>query len=193
MLINPTNQSEMLQTFCGTRLLTHDFGLVGTILQDPKESQRVWTIQNLFKPLPRCLGGVRARCTDQKGFVSFIDQMSLEVLLGLAKAGDECVWADRTYPSPQDRDWFGFCSDPVDLVDDLYMQELLLRTEQTVLASGIEIALPVHLDFEQDAIDRHLLLWDGDRATGISPDARMETLQSRWAKTGREKVRWSHI
>lgn len=193
MILNPTKQNDLLQVFGDTRLLVHDFDLVGTSLGDPKDSSRVWTIHNLFKPLPRCIGGIRARCLDQKGFMSFIDQMSLEVLLGMGAPGDECVWADRSYPSPSDRDWFGFCCDYLDVLDDLYVRELGLRRDYPILPAGMEISFYVHSDHQADAIDRYYLIWDGNRETGISPDTRMSTIESRWARIEREAVKWSRI
>jgi len=193
MLLNPTKQRQLLQAFDGTRLMMEGFGVIGETLQDPREPKRSWTIQNLFQPLPRCLGGIRARCVDQKGFVSFIDQMSLEVLLGIGTPGDDCVWADRNYPSTADRDWFGFCADYDDLLDDLHLRELLLRNDQPILRAGIELAIPVHLDCDNDAIDTYVLLWDGDRTTGQSPDPRQSTVQCRWAHADREKIRWPRI
>lgn len=193
MLLNPTQMSELLQTFPGSRLLVQDFGLTGVPLQDPKDPNRVWSIQNLFAPLPRCLGGVRARCLDQKGFVSFIDQMGLEILLGLAQAGDDCPWADWVYPSPQDYNWYGFCADPLDLLDDLFLREVLLRAHWAYLPQGMELQRFVHVDTGQDVLETHILVWDGDRTTGMSPDPRMETLEARWARADKEKVQWRRL
>jgi hypothetical protein len=193
MIVNPSQQHYTLRAFFGTRLLENDFGLVGTAIQDPIEENRVWTIQNIFKPLPRCIGGIRARCLDQKGFVSFIDQLSFEVLLGLGIPGRDCEWADRTYPAPGDRNWLGFCVDSLDMVDDLYIRESLLRIDQPVLPQGMEMTRCVHVDDGQDVQDLMLLLWDGDPETGMCPDIRLETIERRWARVQRERVKWSRI
>jgi len=193
MILHPLRERHRLVPFPGTRLLSDDFGLVGVALPDPKQPNRIWTIQNVFEPLPRCLGGIRARCLDQKSFVSFIDQMSLEVLLGVGEPGDDCGWAGTVYPSPADLNWFGFCCDPIDLADDLFVQELSLRDDHPVLPNGLELQRRVHLDDTQDVIDTHILLWDGDRETGRCPDPRLETIEARWARADREKVRWKFL
>lgn len=147
----------------------------------------------MFEPLPRAIGGLRARCVDQKGFSSFLDQMSLEILLGLAIPESTCYWAGQEYPSTDSDEWFGFCMDPDDLVDDLYVRELSLRADSLILAPGSEIARRLHLDSGRDVEELFTLVWDGDRTTGQSPDTRMSTLAHRWAKVCRDPITWEAI
>lgn len=183
--------------FEGTRILRNDFGLSGVVLYDPKEEGRNWTISSLYLPLRRKIGGVRAKCVDQKGFVSFINQRDLELVLGIGKPGGWCKWLGDTYPETDDPSFYGFCMDTEDVFDDLYDKELLIRAAQTevtgqVLAipQGTDVSQLIHYDARNDAIRRCLLIADRDAEFGICPDPRLETLNQRWAVYENEKVEW---
>ena len=188
MIVNPVRQPELLRTYSGSRMLRHEFNLVGTSIQDPLQPERIWTIQNLFRPLPRYLGGIRARCTDQKDFVTFIDQLSLELLLGHARPGEDCIWADCTYPEPGGFNYYGFCCDSEDLKDDMHARELLLLAERRLIP-GIELYRRAHIDVNNDVIDEFLLESDA----GSPPNPQLVNVNCRWLRGEREKVIWSHI
>lgn len=189
MLLNPCKAN--LATVPGTRILTDTLGLHGFKYVDPKEPARVWELQYLLAPIrKRALGGVRAKFIDNKGFISFMNQRDLEVLVGLAKPGDECFWAGEEYPEVGSQDWFGLCADDDDLVDDLQDRELRLREQfPEILPSNIEIVRRVYTG-SQDVEELHILLWDADTETGIGPDSRLETIEKRWVRVERRPLKW---
>jgi len=196
MLIHPFLQKEKLRVHQGTRLLQETLGLVGRALFDPLEKSRLWQIEALFAPIAgRTLGGVRAKLVDEKNFVTFINQMDLEVLLGLVKPGMKCHWSGRSYSGPGDRDWYGLCVDDDDLIDDLYGRELMLRSEYNyqMLPEGLEIYRRVHHEEKVDKEELHLLIGDYDRETGVCPDPRMETIENRWVRADSTRVIWEAI
>lgn len=196
MIVDPYGQLPILP---GTRLLTTDFGLGGQQFDDPKEKNRVWTIWRLFCPIAtRAIGGIRAKVVDNKGFISFMNQRDLELMLGYAKPGDWCKWARSHYPGVNDDvdGWYGLFCDEDDLRDDLHEFELVSRNQYAqygYLPSGIEYKRDVHLDLEKDRTELFTFLWDRDPATGVGPDGRLETLERRWAVVERRNVNWQKI
>jgi hypothetical protein len=190
MLINP--YKSHFTTIPGTRILTSDLGLAGFQYADPASPLRVWTLQYLFAPIPgRALGGVRAKLMDDKGFITFCNQRDLEILLGIAQPGDHCHWSGGTYPERDSREWYGLCVDDEDLQDDLHERELRLREQYPgmPLPPHLEITRRIH-DSGADAEELDMLLWDMDTRTGLSPDARLETVDHRWVRIDRTKVIW---
>jgi hypothetical protein len=172
-------------------------GLAGRRITDPLEPTRQWTVQWLLAPVHgRRLGGVRAKLVDSKGFVSFINQRDLEVLLGHGRAGEWCAWLDDHYVGPSDRDWYGICCDEEDLRDDLFERECLLRQQNPqwpFLPTGLEIRRRVHVELLQDAEELHTLLGDVDMDTGAYPDPRLQTVSRRWARVERNRLIWERV
>lgn len=191
MLLNPCK--TRLSTIPGTRILEDNFGLAGFTYVDPASPERVWVLEYLLAPVPgRALGGIRARLTDDKGFVTFCNQRDLEVMIGVASPGDHCFWAGNPYPGPGDEDWYGLCADRQDLLDDLYDRELRLREQYPgILPNHLEISRRVHGNDVLDAEELHVLLWDGDPISGYGPDTRLETIERRWARAERTTVKWA--
>ena len=191
MLINPCK--ARLSTIPGTRILEDTLGIVGFQYIHPSNPQRAWALQHLLAPVPgRALGGIRAKFIDAKGFVTFCNQRDLEVLLGIAAPGDFCYWTGNPYPDPGDTDWYGFCADEQDLLDDLHERELRLREQfPDFLPSELEIVRRVHND-GSDSEELFVLLWDMDRHTGYGPDPRLETIESRWVRVERTLVKWAY-
>lgn len=194
MLLNPM---QSLPTLPGSRMLTNCLGLVGALIEDPLQPDRVWTLCNLFTPIQgRALGGIRAKLIDQKEFISFINQRDLELLLDIAKPGDWCHYTGGTYPFINDEEsgWFGICCDSEDLLDDLHERELLLRQEYGVpLPAHLQLTRRIHHDDDREEEELLLLLWDKDPETNYSPDARLETLMRRWSTIERTRLRWSRV
>lgn len=169
---------------------------MGVQLEDPKERRRIWCIQSAYAPIPgRRLGGVRVKLIDTKGFVSFCNQRDLEVLLGIGEPGRWCAWAGEEYVAPGERDWIGLCSDEEDLLDDLFEREMFLRSQIQggILVPPIEFTRRVHVDESYDAEELFILVGDFDPETGFYPDVRFETIERRWARSHRERVRWERI
>lgn len=193
MLINPC--TEQMTTFPGTRLMQDTLGIIGIAMNDLHEPGRVWTIQSVYAPIPkRMLGGVRVRLLDQKGFITFVNQRDLEVLLGLVQPGAYCHWTGENYLGPDDRDWCGLCVDTEDLLDDLYERELFLRAQTDgSLGHGQEVYRRVHREKGCDEEELLTLLWDADPETGQGPDARLETLDRRWVRIERGKLLWQRV
>lgn len=196
MLVHPYNERDKpkLETFVGTRLLRDDLGLAGVTVKDPDDSERIWRIQSVYAPLPRRhgVGGVRTKLVDQYDFITFCNQRDLEVLLELGTPGRYCPWTGGEYVEPGDREWFGFCVDEEDLLDDLYDRETLLR--QTcplpILPRHLEISRLVHSGGRSGNVEElWTLLWDMDPETGLCPDSRLETLGRRWTRISRDKIR----
>jgi hypothetical protein len=193
MIINPFLHKEAMKTYEGTRILQQDFGLVGNVLPDLFSRNRRWTVSSLYAPISdRAIGGIRAKLIDNKDYITFINQMDLEVLLDVARPGMRCKWSGRTYAYPGEHDFYGYCVDDDDLIDDLYDRELLLRGSSPTggLYPQSEIIRRIHMENRVDVEEYHLLLWDMDPETGLSPDTRIETLERRWSKVERLRAPW---
>jgi hypothetical protein len=177
-------------------MLTESFGLVGVLIEDPRRAGRNWTITNLFAPVGRALNGIRAKLVDEKGFVSFVNQRDLELLLDIAQPGQWCPWTESRYPGINsfEEGWFGICCDDDDLLDDLYERELMLRQQYNgLIPDGVELSRRVHLEDNNDQEELLLLLWDRDPDTNYAPDTRMETLRRRWVQVERRRLIWSRV
>lgn len=192
MLINPNK--VQLATIPGTRILQETFGLVGFQHIDPREPRRSWTLQCLYAPIRRRrLNGIRAKFVDTKGFFSFCDQRDLEVLLGIARPGAPCHWADMDYAEVGDPGWFGLCVDEEDLEDDLLERELRLREYYPAgIPTNMQLERRIHSD-RTDAQELHMLLGDIDHATGLGPDPRLETISKRWVRIERVPLQWELV
>lgn len=193
MLINPHG---VLPVLPGTHLLTESLSLVGAVFDDPKQEGRTWRIESLFAPVSgRALGGIRARVVDNKGFLSFVNQRDLELLLDLASPGDWCPWSRSEYPgmNAEEEGWFGICCDAQDLRDQLQEYELFLRGHYhnyTQLPAGFEYTRRIHKDYGKTVDELLLFLWDADPATGQGPDGRLETIERRWSSVEERRVVW---
>lgn len=195
MIVNPFSRPDLMATFPGTRILQVDFGIVGLSIADPFESQRFWKIHGFYAPSGRAIDGIRTKLVDQKDFVTFINQMDLEVLLGLGRPGAVCRWSGKKYAEPGDHDFYGMFVDDDDLVDDLYDRELLLRgqTPGGVLNGSFELTRRVHKEEKVDVEELFTLLWDGDPETGLCPDIRFETVERRWSRVECVRAPWDLI
>jgi hypothetical protein len=191
MLVNPYVDKRLIVPYIGTRLLQETFGLVGARIQDTIRPQRMWMLQAFYAPVQRALGGVRAKLIDQKGFITFVNQRDLEILLGIAEPGSICPWSQKRYVAPDDRAWCGFCADEEDLRDDLHDRELFLRVNSlTGILDNAEITRRLHLDDNHDVEELYILMWDADPETGLTPDLRIETVERRWKRVERRRVQW---
>lgn len=177
----------------GTRLLESTLNVAGAQIVDPDNASRVWEIQGFYLPIEgRALGGIRAKLIDQKGFITFCNQRDLEVLLGIGRPGSPVEWRDDEYVAPDDKEWFGFCCDDDDLVDDLQERELFYRMQlpQGLLIPNLEMERRVHIGHGYDAEELYLVTQDMDPETGMFPDTRFETIERRWIRAERRRVRW---
>ena len=196
MIVNPFQRKEMLTTYAGTRILQMDFGLVGTVIPDPFNTHRQWRIEGLYAPTGhRAIDGIRIKLVDSKSFITFINQMDMEVLLGMVTPGTTCRWSGKKYAEPGDSDFYGMFVDDDDLVDDLYDRELLLRgvSDSGVLHPNTEVIRRVHIEEKIDVEELWTLLWDGDPETGVCPDIRFETVERRWSRVERVRAPWDLI
>ena len=192
-MLNP--YSRRFENIDGTPFV-QDREVLGFIgVEVPSEdTRRRWTIQSFLLPSRRrALGGLRVKLQDQKGFVTFCNQRDLEVLLGLGHPGQPCYWLGRNYVDPGDKDWVGFYADEEDLWDDLYERELLIRCEYSLIPESTQVTRLVHTDRSSDFEELYMLLFDGDREMGFSPDPRHETLEQRWVRVERVRVTWGKI
>lgn len=194
-IINPF--SDRLTVVPGTRILQDSFGLVGCSFEDPREPERVWVVVGAYAPIAsRAVSGIRARVLDQKGFVSFCNQRDLEVLLGLTKGGQYCPWMGCSYSYVNDEadGWIGLCVDEVDLLDDLFERELVLREQHAWgVLTGSEVLRRVHRSRDNDVSRRDILMWDADPITGLGPDPSLANIQYRWRRVEEEKVKWNRL
>lgn len=204
MLVHPYNERDKarLETFGGTRLLKDSLGLVGVVVRDPDDSERIWRVQSVYAPIPRRgIGGVRTKLVDQYDFVTFCNQRDIEVLLELGTPGRYCPWMGSEYLEPGDKGWYGFCADEEDLLDDLYDRETLLRQTSSLplLPQGSSIKRRVYAGGDLKSTNRNAsnyeeewdLLWDMDPETGVCPDTKLETLNRRWSRTTRTRIQWT--
>jgi hypothetical protein len=193
VLINP--YSQRLTTIDETPFVQDRALLefIGVEVPSP-DPRRRWTVQSFLLPSQRrALGGVRTKLQDQKGFITFVNQRDLEVLLGLGTPGQECDWLGRNYAGPGDKDWVGFYADEEDLVDDLYERELLIRCEYPLIPEGTQITRRVHVDHGNDFEELYMMIFDGDREYGYSPDPRHMTVGDRWVRVERVRVKWNKL
>lgn len=196
MLFNPYQEPHRAVPYAGTRLLKETFGIVNAPVFDPKDAGRHWAVSSVYAPLDdRAIGGIRAKLVDTKGFVTFCNQRDLEVLLGIATPGRWCRWLAEEYVHPDDNEWIGLCADEEDLLDDLQERELTFRSTATnnILIPPMEFVRRVHTEPRNDFEDLFVLLCDYDQNTGMYPDPRLETIERRWARSQRERVRWDRI
>jgi hypothetical protein len=182
----------------GTRLMEAQLGIEGVHFTDPLDARRAWQIENVYLPIPgRAIGGIRAKVRDQKGFISFCNQRDLEVILGEGRPGELCPWLDDGYVGVDDDDWVGMACDEEDLRDDLFEREWVLRSGQPlgILTAEYDIARRIHLGRHYDAEElfQHRQYSDVDFITGQSPDTRLETLEQRWIRVERMRVRWEKV
>lgn len=194
MLLNPLRDKPAV--IPGTRVLESTLGIISGRLVDPHDHQRIWEVNSIFSPIPgRALGGVRIKLVDQKEFVTFCNQRDFEVLLGMGVPGKLCPWLDAPYVHWDDPEWYGFCCDDEDLLDDLYEREMGLRgyMPDGILIPGYDIARYVHLDRNRDVSDLFILVGDSDPLTGAFPDTRFPTVGRRWARAERISVQWEKI
>lgn len=152
MILDPTLEQHLLETYPGTRLLKTNFSLAGVKVKDPKEN-RVWRIEACYAPLAiRRVRGVRFKVRDDRGFISFIEQLELELLLGVRKAGDYCTWAKCFYPEVENM--YGMCLDAFDLQDDLFDEErLTLATNEEYVYTGGCIERRIHHEEYNDTYE----------------------------------------
>lgn len=192
MLINAYRDPPPV--FGGSRMLANTLGVVGREVSDPHQSERIWTIENVYAPASgRAVGGVRIKARDQKNVISFINQRDFEVLLGLGRIGQWCPWNEARYVGPDDANWIGFSADDDDLRDDLYEEELALRQTYSVLPPGIELVRLVHLARGTDRLERWVFLQDRHPTSGAVPDPSFSTLLQRWSRYEREIVHWERL
>lgn len=196
MLVNPYREPARLATLPGTRVLVDTLGVIGMHILDPLDARRLWEIRSVYAPCPgRKLGGIRVKLMDQKGFVTFCNQRDLEVLLDIAKPGDWCGWLGADYFGPGDDEWFGLCCDDEDLQDDLQEREFFLRGQLPggILSGLLSLERRVHLEYGLDVEDVFVLIRDYDPETGYYPDLRFETIEGRWSRSERRRVRWDRV
>ena len=176
-------------------MLREQFGLLGVEIPDPTNPARCWTVVNVYAPIRhRRLGGIRVRLEDQKGFVGFCNQRDLELLIGLAKPGNHCLWLDEEYPEMDSDEFYGICADDEDLEDDLFERELALRAHQPgVLPEGLTLTRKIHLSSGRLFDETDMVLYDCDPVSGYGPDPRFDTLMHRWTRVGRERLQWNRI
>jgi hypothetical protein len=180
----------------GSRLLQTPLGIEDrSWFTDPFDARRVWCVENVYMPVPgRAIGGIRAKVRDQKGFVSFCNQRDLEVLLGMYQPGELCAWLDDGYVGVTDDDWVGLACDDEDLRDDLYERELYIRRELPpenygVITTNYQIERKVHMGHHHD-IEELFVLRADMAPEGWGPDDRFETVEHRWMRASRVRVRW---
>lgn len=175
-------------------MMDGELGVEGIQIVDPLDVRRSWQIQpGAYMPIPgRAVGGIRVKLRDQKNFITFCNQRDLEVMLGIAKPGDLCPWLDDGYVGPTDNDWLGMCCDEEDLRDDLFEREWIWRSQQPlgILTTDCEIHRRVHLGHLHDVEDLFQMLGDKEPETDNTPDTRFRTLEYRWMRAERVRVRW---
>ena len=194
MLINVYRKQP--EAIPGTRVLDGRLGIVGYTVVDPLDARRTWQIEGLYLPVyGRAIGGIRAKLRDQKQCVTFCNQRDLEVLLGHAAPGELCPWLDSDYVGPTDDEWIGMCCDEEDLRDDLFEREWFLRTQMPlgVLTTEFDITRRAHLGHHYDVEDVYQMLGDVAPDTGQMPDTRFATLEHRWMRAERRRVRWEKL
>jgi hypothetical protein len=186
MLLNPYHVTS-LQVVPGTRMLQEHLGLAGYQLIDTDDYNRVWTVQGLYTPVGRKLGGVRIKLVDNKGFITFCNQRDFEVLIGMARPGDWCLWANQEYAGLGQDEWFGFCMDTLDLCDDFHERELELLGEYNHGGvadwCSVNIERRLHLEKRSDVEDYWI--------PSLSPTE--GSIYNKWIRVHRNRVEWKKL
>lgn len=188
MIVHPSRDVHSLVTIPGTRVLREDFNLIGHRLNDARVDGGAWIITNVYAPLNgRRPKGIRAKLENPKtGTVTFIEQIYLEVALGLQRAGTYCAWAAMEYPSPGTPTFHAMVCDEDDLTDDLYDREVLLRDGPEPLELGTQMER--HIQPEPGLeLTEVLVLVSDQRDDGSSPDLRFTTVERRWRRVEKKK------
>ena len=122
--------SNRLDAVPGTRLVLNPYGHIGKRFPDPENSCRVWAVFNEFLPNEDS-PLIRLRAVDQKGFVTFINEMDCDLLRGTARPRQLHARTELQYPEIGcHRDgWRGMYVTERDLEDDLHIRELELRAQ----------------------------------------------------------------
>lgn len=155
--------------------------------------KRHWTVRSFFMPKATqgCTveTGVRALVADEHGFVSFVNQRDLEVLLGLRNAGEWCRWLGAPYVGTKDSEFYGCCCDTVDAWDELHAYEMEVRSQypEGYCLGEMQRERWIHYGWGRDEYELWHFLWDAEPRTGVSPDPRLETVESRWTRSHSEK------
>lgn len=179
-----------------SRLLTDHLGVVDMTLRDPITPNRTWTVQGVYLPVKREMGGIRLRLTDSKNFVTYLNQRDAEVLLDFATFGSVCSWSSTRYLSPSDASFWGLCMSPEEQRDELYAQEVLLRMalqrkgQDPILANNTEIDVRMHIAPRQDVRKVFRFLGDFNPETRDSPDVTFERIDRRWVEVGTYNCSW---
>lgn len=193
MIINPYAHKERLKPIEGTRILAEDFGLLRRLIEDTQNAERTWRIVGVYAPLKaRSVQGLRVKVVDEQGFITFVEQMQLEVLLGLGRPNTLCAWSGKMYRDVEHQLFDGFVMDDDDLIDDLLDREHIIRASCTngVIPESGTITRKVHLADGEEFEDTLIMLYDGDRSTGLHPDYRQDTLMNRWSRSERTRCNW---
>lgn len=190
MIVNPFTERDRLSTFKGTRILRNDFNLLDHTIEDARRPTREWTIVGVYAPLTcRAVEGIRVKVVDQSGVITFIEQMDLEVLLGLARSGAMCVWSGKRYAGPGDSSFVGLVCDEDDQLDDLMDTENVIRRSVAIIPNRTTIHRKLQLEFGHEVEETWMMMGDSDVESGMSPDLRMETIERRWKRISRTPLR----
>lgn len=203
MLLNPFRDPPDRYRIEHSRMLGDGFvlnSLAGVVLPDRKNPSRAWTLCCFYMPLTdrKGLQGVRAKLVDQKGFTTFCNQRDLELMLGYVKPGMWCTWTDSPYPEFDSPDFYGFCMDFEDGIDDLHGWEMLKRQEYwargyQVIPETFDVTRRLHLDTNVDVEQLDQFLYDYNPDTGMSPDYDVLRLSQRWRRVERNSVIWARL
>lgn len=190
MIVNPFTEKGRLATFRGTRVLRDDFNLLDHTVKDVRRPNREWTIVGVYAPLTcRAVEGIRVKVVDQDDVITFVEQMDLEVLLGLARKGDTCAWSGKRYLGPGDSAFAGLVCDEDDLLDDLMDTENIIRRSVAIIPNRTTIHRKLQLEFGHEVEETWMMMGDSDVESGMSPDLRMETIERRWKRISRTPLR----
>lgn len=163
--------------------------IIGRDIQDPVQKGRFWRISDVFAPIDGHTG-LRLRCLDPRGYVSFISQRDIEPLIYGLQPGTQIPWSPgQLYLSPMSEQWQGFILTARDLDDDLYLRECGLRLQAPslgasyIIPSGTVITRLLHYGVDQDVQETLVLQRDYHAKTGYGPDTDRDQVTNRWARS----------
>ena len=168
--------------------LKHD--CIGKSVRDPDNKSRLWTVRDAFAPEEDVAAGnslgVRFRCIDARGFVTFINQRDLEVLLGYGKPGERIPWSDNRYYVSvfSEAHWVGFQVQKWDSLNDLHLRETAIRIDRgygnAPIPMGATITRLIHMRDGQDLEVKFTCVGNADRHSGYGPDTQFGSVEYRW-------------
>jgi len=186
-LVNPIDCSNRYRVG-SSNLLSIPLDYFNLPFADPTSRGRQWIVRNAFAVDPSYVEmGLRLRVFDTRDeLCSFINQRDLEVLLGLARPDHQIPWApSQRFYAPGAHGFVGLYLDEVELEDDLFLRECVLRCitfrcQPTPIPKGTAITRALYDSQMQEYQEVLHCVGDCNPVSGWGPDPERASVKTRW-------------